>query len=135
VIKKELSWISKCLVDEEEYKTIKARKQFYDLIFYSIANGNIRIGMSLDKINAYIKDSIKGYSQDIREGLEFRKSIHFKSFAKKGNIVLDGFGDNIPTPKLILKIREGKLIDAKGDSIEFMYAVKKYANNQLSVSN
>jgi hypothetical protein len=128
LIKEELSWISKSLVDENTYKDIKDRTRFYDLIYDSIINGKIRIGMSIEEINIYLKNFIKQYQEDIRKGLEFRRCIYFKHSNKTNNdIVLKGYGKDMPTSELILKIRNGKLIKIKGGkNPEFNYAVKKH---------
>ena len=115
-INSELSWISRAIMDTNEYELIKGQLGFYNFIQRAIAEGIIQKGMTKDEIadaiDKYIKEN--SFQKNDYEWLELRKSLWFGKKENDYKITILGYGEGIPTPKLILTIKNSKLVGWKG---------------------
>ncbi|MCP4649360.1 MAG: hypothetical protein GY853_04655 [PVC group bacterium] len=106
----ELNWINSCVMNSYEVDNARAQKDFYLFVLQAFKSGALKNGM----MNTEIHDCIVSNDEDDR--FSFRPALYFgeqKGALKKNTVKLYGFGVAIPTPKLILKFKEGKLIKWK----------------------
>ncbi len=104
-IMEEIIWITHCLMDEKELNSVKRQREFYSFILQNLKQEKIKNGMSAEEIFNFIK------KHDKEETFSMQSYLYFNRENKSPNdkIELYGFGLDIPTPKLILKLKNKKL--------------------------
>jgi|GEM_PF-6874814 len=116
----EMSWISKALMDDKEHKNMKDQARFYDFIQWAISEGIIRKGMTKEEIRSGIEKHIKEDADvfpSVKRDygwLEYRKNLWFDGKEDDYKIAIMGYGNGIPTPELILIMKDGKLARWQG---------------------
>jgi hypothetical protein len=118
-IVEEIKWISNCLLDNNELKIVRDQGKFYSFMRSCLRDGEIRKGMHLDEIYKFLEENNKNEQLFSFRWpyLYFRiiDASHNLENSKRKNseyiIKLHGFGWGIPTPKLILKIKNKILVD------------------------
>ena len=108
----EISWVSQALMDPEYLCRIKTESNLYKYISHHVMN-RLQYGMTFnDILRLAEKDNQEIWkSPDMfLEGLKVIDLCYFQESEKFVKIIIRGFGDGIPTPKLVLKFRNNKLI-------------------------
>lgn len=108
----ELFWISKCLFNEKEKEWYAKEALLYHFLCEYDYGEILKTGMTLEELQKEINssewatDGAKEYSSFLWERTSGLKDGNKKN--KK--IIIRGFGHEMPTPKLILRFKQGKLV-------------------------
>ncbi|MCQ9206052.1 MAG: hypothetical protein NG737_07060 [Omnitrophica bacterium] len=108
-ITEEIKWISNCLVNNDDLKKVRDQGKFYSFMLSALKEEKIKKGMHMDEIYKFLEENNKN------EQFSFRPYLYFGNSKVKDNdiIKLHGFGCGIPTPKLILEIKNKILVNWK----------------------
>ncbi len=118
-IRNELDWISEALLDKRYLRDRERESGFYNFMRNNLIEGKIKKSMSIMQIAKVIEEEEKRLQDEsyaiLNEYSEYYNYLYFnKDKANKSDtIIIKGFGNSIPTPKLILRIKKGKLVGWK----------------------
>lgn len=114
-IGRELLWLSKSVMDDQDRERYKAEGSFYQVISSCLATQVIKSGTSIDEIKDLLSKKDMWYM-----GIEPVHLNYFKGVCllhgldnvnkKDVKIILRGYGYRIPAPKLTLWIKDRKLV-------------------------
>lgn len=105
----EMKWISNCLLNNGDLKNARDQGKFYSFMLSALKEERIKKGMHMDEIYKFLEGNNKN------EQFSYRPYLYFGNLKEKNSdiIKLHGFGRGIPTPKLILKIKNKILVGWK----------------------
>lgn len=99
----DLKWMNAALVDEEAHKRVKEERERYIFVMENIEARRIRKNMTIDELKKILEEFKKG---TIQLGLYLGEG----KARKVKKIYFFGYGLKIPTPQLILFLKDDKLI-------------------------
>ena len=109
MFKEELEWISEAVILKEERHDYTERMHFWLFVRDALANSEplIKNGMTTREIYKILS---KADEEKNKSNHAMRLQLYFGDDKKDDNITLLAFGLGVPTPRLLLKVRKGKLV-------------------------
>jgi len=115
-LEKELSWMSEAMMDNSTLEEIKHQRVVYKFIQNLIYDKKIKRGMSVYEFRQMLKEYENAVLIDDKLNSTIKWLIN-KEDNLPNRLSFNGYGYGIPTPKLVLKIKGGKLIGWKSDQV------------------
>lgn len=114
--KNDLEWISNAMMDSREFDSYKEERHLFGFLQRCMNEKKIKVDQSVSDIRKVIDGYVGLKSNDLAK-FKFDYLLDDKEPSKIHKIYVRGYGGGIPTPKITLKVRYGKLIEAKTDII------------------